>query len=282
MLVSKYFEADVTLLGFTVPNVGFLVVKDPNNLLEPQYNTQLQGVIRCNLIWLGCEEFGRVYGLEALRKFCCPDKVHPMIFAQMCSFYHQGKLSQTRSTDQNLSLGSVKVNTLGISSGSEKKNPSSGLDTVLGQVLVGSTHEAICFPANSMKVLQGKTNKTTQRLSCMVKARECNNLPLGLVVNRTMVTPNKSKRVPIVLVNTNLYNVWVRQPLLAADLVEAKDCPWDYQPVMSHDGNNIKVSFCPVPTSEIHAEILATGVSDSTKTHNTKPDKTKRENKAET
>ena len=39
MSVSKYFEADVTLLGFTVLHVGFLVVKDPNTLLEPQHNT---------------------------------------------------------------------------------------------------------------------------------------------------------------------------------------------------------------------------------------------------
>ena len=73
--------------------------------------------------------------------------------------------------------------------------------------------------------------------------------------------------------------MWVRQPLLAADIVEAEDCPWDYQTVMSHDGNNIKVSFCPVPTPEVQAEILATSVSDSTKTKtdNTTPDKTKRE-----
>ena len=81
-----------------------------------------------------------------------------------------------------------------------------------------------------------------------------------------MITPNKSKNVPIVLVNTNSYIVWVIQLLLAADIVEAKDSLWDYQQVMSHGGNNIKVSFCPVPTPEVQAEILATSVSDNTKT----------------
>ena len=50
MPVSKYFEADVTLLGFQIPWVGFLVVKDPNALLEPQYSTQLPRVIGCSLI----------------------------------------------------------------------------------------------------------------------------------------------------------------------------------------------------------------------------------------
>ena len=113
---------------------------------------------------------------------------------------------------------------------------------------VGSIHEAICIPANSVKVLQGKTEKITHRLMCMVEARAVNNLPMGLVVNRTMVTPNKSKKVPVAIVNTNSYNVWIHQPLLAADIMEVESCPWDYQSMMSHDGDDIKVSFCPAPS----------------------------------
>ena len=73
-------------------HVGFLIVKDPNSLLEPQHSTQLLGVIGCNLIHLWCEEFGRVYGFEPFEKFQCPQEVHPIIFAQFCSFYHQEKL----------------------------------------------------------------------------------------------------------------------------------------------------------------------------------------------
>ena len=38
---SKYFKADVMILGFHVPSVGFLVVKDPNTVLEPQYSSQM-------------------------------------------------------------------------------------------------------------------------------------------------------------------------------------------------------------------------------------------------
>ena len=72
MPVSKYFEADVTILGFCIPSVGFLVVKDPNTVLEPQHSTQSPGVIGCNLIQLGCEEFGKVFGFEAFKTFTCP------------------------------------------------------------------------------------------------------------------------------------------------------------------------------------------------------------------
>ena len=98
---------------------------------------------------------------------------------------------------------------------------------------VGSIHKVICIPANSAKVLQGKTVKITHHLTCMVKARAVNNLPMGLVVNRTMVTPNKSKKWPIAIVNTNSYNIWICQPLLAADIVEVESCPWDYQSMLS-------------------------------------------------
>ena len=68
MPVSRYFEADVNLLGFQVPRVGFLVVKDPNTLLEPQCTTQLPGAIGCNLIHLGYENLVSCMGSNVLRK----------------------------------------------------------------------------------------------------------------------------------------------------------------------------------------------------------------------
>ena len=76
-----------------------------------------------------------------------------------------------------------------------------------------------------------------------------------------MVTPHKNKQVPVALMNTNTYNVWIHQPLLAADIVEAEDCPWDYQTSMSHDGNKINIKFCPVPSTEVQAEISAVSVT---------------------
>ena len=117
MPVSKYFEADISLLGVPIPCVGFLVVQDPNTILEPQHSTQLPGVITCNLIWLGCEEFRKVYGSEAFKTFHCPNGIHSLVFAQLCSFYHKGKLeTQTLAANNHLAnTSSLNVNTLGIS-----------------------------------------------------------------------------------------------------------------------------------------------------------------------
>ena len=58
----------------------------------------------------------------------------------------------------------------------------------------------------------------------MVEGRDICNLPMGVVVNRAMVTPKRSKKVPVILANTNSYNIWIRQPLLAADVVEVESC----------------------------------------------------------
>ena len=83
------------------------------------------------------------------------------------------------------------------------------------------------------------------------------------MVNRTTVTPTKSKKVPITLMNTNFYNVWIKQPLLAANIVEVDHCPWDYHSTMSRDGGEVQVSFCPVPTLDVQADVLSVGVTET-------------------
>ena len=218
------------------------MVKDLNVLLEPQHNTQLPGVIGCNLIRLGCEEFGRSFGFKAFEEFCCLESVHLVVFSQLCSHYHQSKLLDGPST--LVSSNMINVSSSGISScEAKKKVPNFGSDNILGQVWVGINNNPICIPANSVKVVEGKTNKITRHLTCMVEGRDIHNLPMGVMVNQAMVTPRHSKKVPVMLANTNSYNVWIHQPLLAADIVEVESCPWDYQTILSHDGKNIKASF---------------------------------------
>ena len=104
---------------------------------------------------------------------------------------------------------------------------------MLGQVWVGEYHQAICIPANSVKILTGKTNKIQKKYSCLIEPKEINNLSMGVMVLLTMITPKKSKQVPIILMNTNSYNIWIRQPLLAANVVEVDHCPWDHTTIMT-------------------------------------------------
>ena len=52
-------------------------------------------------------------------------------------------------------------------------------DATLGQVWIGDPRKAICIPANSVKVVEGKTSKKARRLSCMIEARSQHNLLTG-------------------------------------------------------------------------------------------------------
>ena len=255
MPVTRYFEANVSILGFRIPSVGFLVVKDPSTVLESQYSTHTPGVIGCNLIRLGYEEFGKVFGFEAFETFRCPEEVHPLIFAQMCTLYHQSK-GQSIQSDSHTSNSEIQATTANINCNLITKDLDSQ-DAILGQVWIGDPHKVICIPANSVKVIEGKTSKKARRLSCMIEARSQHNLPLGVVVNRTAVTPSKSNKVPVTLVNTNSYNVWIKQQLLAADIVEVDHCPWDYHSIMSRDADNVQVLFQPVPTPDVQADIFS-------------------------
>ena len=97
------------------------MVKDPNALLEPQHSTQLPGVIRCNLIQLGCKEFGRSYGFNAFEEFRCLEGVHPVVFAQFCLHYHQSKLLDSPISQVSNNL--VQVSSLETSSSEAKKSP---------------------------------------------------------------------------------------------------------------------------------------------------------------
>ena len=166
MPVTKYFEADVSILGFRIPSVGFLVVKDPGTVLESQYSARTPGVIGCNLIQLGYEEFGKVFGFEAFETFRCPKEVHPLIFSQMCTLYHQSKdqnvqpdtqtSNSTQHNDQQ--IDEIHVTTSNINCNSIPEDLDSS-DATLGQVWIGDPCKVICIPANSVKVVEGKTSR---------------------------------------------------------------------------------------------------------------------------
>ena len=87
----------------------------------------------------------------------------------------------------------------------------------IGQVTIGSRQNPVCVPGNSALTVPGRTNKTPSKLTCLVEQAQHHNLSPGIVINRCVAT-TKARSVPVILVNTNRQNVWVRQPLLATEL----------------------------------------------------------------
>ena len=88
-------------------------------------------------------------------------------------------------------------------------------------------------------------------ITCLVEQVEHHNLPLGIVITRCMATP-KSRSIPVILINTNRYNVWIIQPLLAAKLFDVECNEIEYRANLSQDDNNILVGFQPVPPQLIN------------------------------
>ena len=70
---------------------------------------------------------------------------------------------------------------------------------------------------------------------------------------------SKAKQVSVILLNTNSYNIWIRQPLYTATIwdVELKD--WDYEPIITKSDkvNMFEVKLQPVPPEDLREEILS-------------------------
>ena len=117
---------------------------------------------------------------------------------------------------------------------------------MIGQVTIGTKQQPICIPGNSTITILGHTNKPPPRIICLVEQAEHHNLLLGIVINWCMAMP-KARTIPVIIINTNRYNVWIRQPLLADELFDMECDEIEYRANMNWEGNNISVGFQPVP-----------------------------------
>ena len=180
---------------------------------------------------------------------------------EQCKNSNEAKSGKNSGKSKNTQTGSrkqcdKKLNTLG---------------GYAGRVMVGDCRQPICIPAGTSKVVIGETQDKLPRGSYMVQATDDDNLPCGVSVNHTYVNPTKAKQVSVILLNTNSYNVWIRQPLYAATIwdVELKD--WDYEPIItkSDEANTFEVKLQPVPPEDLREEILSNATKVSQETNDT-------------
>ena len=65
------------------------------------------------------------------------------------------------------------------------------LEGYAGMVTIGEKHKPFCIPANTSHNVMGRAKGLPYHGDFMVELAEDNNLPAGLVVNRTYVHPTK-------------------------------------------------------------------------------------------
>ena len=132
----------------------------------------------------------------------------------------------------------------------------------MGRVSIGDTRNPICIPTNSSKTVIGQTARVNRKKSFMVESTESSNLPSGVGVNNTLVTPSKSRLVSVILIINSSHNVWICQPLNVGDLWEVSPREWEYKPVLTckEGTNDIEVNFVKVPPEDLQHDILTNGV----------------------
>ena len=195
------------------------------------------------------------YGEESFNSFQCLVGVNPLLFSQLC-LYHYAEITK----DHDYGVQSVYHQTdkkdvfpRKLADLTKKTARPSFIrkDGLIGQVIIGTKQQPICIPGNSTITVPGCTNKLPPRITCLVEQAEHHNLPLGIVINRCVAIP-KARSIPVIIINTNRYNVWIRQPLLAAELFDAECDKIEYRANMNQDGDNILVGFKPVPPQLIN------------------------------
>ena len=93
---SRYpgiFTCDITIGGFTIPEVGILVKTDRQLTSSKGVKTRLPVIVGCNLFKLATRRFIRDYGEEALKLFECPKGIDPLFFSCVLVFYY-GELAR--------------------------------------------------------------------------------------------------------------------------------------------------------------------------------------------
>ena len=251
--LSKHFECNIEAI--LVHRVGILVKKDKIPLVDSKgQKAKTPALFGSNLIRIAVNAFCENFGKDCLGLFECPNGINPLWFSTLCLYYythihkklgvgassvrsddpskdedgnsrsHQSSKSE-RSQEQRQNNNQAKPE----KDSSGNKNTQTGtrkqrdkkLDTLggyAGRVMVSDHRQPICIPAGTSKVVVGRTQHKLPKGSYMVEATDDDNLPCGVRVNHTYVNPTKAKQVSVILLNTNSYNVWIRQPLYTATI----------------------------------------------------------------
>ena len=85
-------------------------------------------------------------------------------------------------------------------------------------------------------------SKLVTKGSYMIELAAHSNLPSGVVVNHSYVTP-RAGQVAVILINTINRNIWICLPLLAVSVCKVELHAWQYCSVLYRERNTIKDGF---------------------------------------
>ena len=287
--LNRYFTCDITIEGMVVPDVGVLVKTDRVLTTSKGVKTKVPVIIGCNVFKHAARKFIQDYGETALELFECPKEIDPLFFSCVELYYFSERDCKTTapSSEEGEANGKRGVGAAHVASsqvGGEsaigpsqtqgksgtkpksnfppKKTPKSDSGD-LGVSLVEWPWVTNILPCVSqqipLKPLLVRYQKSTRSQPTWSKKQETPTSQLGSESINTLVTPSKSGLVSVILINNNNHNVWIRQPLYAADLWEVEPREWEYETVLTHEEgtNNVTINFVQVPPEEFREDIFS-------------------------
>ena len=99
--MKKYIELDVNFWGLKVQKVGFLIIDEPNRVLDKKHQTKLPGIIGWNMICPAYKVFEDKCGGKKFDFFQCVVGVNPFLFSQLC-LYHYAEISKEHDMECSL------------------------------------------------------------------------------------------------------------------------------------------------------------------------------------
>ena len=228
--LNRYFTCDITIGGMVVPDVGILIKTDRILTTSKGVKTKVPIIIGCNVFKHAARKFIRDHGETALELFECPKEIDPLFFSCVELYYFlecdrkttapssgRGERPMAKEGWGQLMWQAPKLETslpLGPTQhkgkAGENQNPTSRLKKFkrhsgdlggfAGRVTVGDKCNPMCIPANSSKTIIGKAPRVDRKLTYLVEKTEDSNLPIGVRVNNTLVTPSKSGLVSVILI----------------------------------------------------------------------------------
>ena len=186
--LSRYVELHVEFLGLHVPRVRFLIIQNPNKVLDPDHRKRLPRIVGWNLVKLAYQEFLKKYNIDVFEDFECPDGVNPLLFSQLCIYYYAdvvpAVVNEIQDEDGLIYTEEITNNKKDNVIDKRKcQNFINGEDEPAGTVTIGINNQPICMPGNSMIMVPGKLSKLVNKGLYMVELPVHNNLPSGVMLH---------------------------------------------------------------------------------------------------
>ena len=190
------------------------------------------------MVRLAYEEVIKTNPTSIFEEFKKPLDMNPLLFAQLSTYYWSKVKGIHDSSKQSESIHDAGCENLNVQNDFEFDDEVK----IVGKVTIGSTRKPVCILANSSKIIYGKCDAKAKG-TLMLQKVKYSNMPAGIELNECIVK-SKSKHVPVILINTNSYNVWIRKNYWAADICQVDVQNWENEITMELvENNEIKVSI---------------------------------------